>query len=58
MLMMEIEKYELYEIVGGGSFANSSFLNAISRFLSTALQIGQTVGSSIRRLIDKKVCKC
>ncbi len=56
--MMEIEKYELYEIVGGGSFANSSFLNAISRFLSTALSIGQTVGSTIRRIIDKKVCKC
>ena len=46
---------ELLLIRGGGFSA--ALLNSVSRLIDTLLSLGQTVGSSLRRLIEKKQCK-
>lgn len=46
---------ELVLVRGGGITA--TLLNSLSRYMDTIFGLGQTVGSSIRRLISKKVCK-
>lgn len=46
---------ELLTISGGGITA--TFLNSLSRLMNTLYDLGQAVGSSLRRLVGKKVCK-
>ena len=46
---------ELILIKGGG--ITSTFLNSLSRLVETLYNLGQAVGSSIRRVVSKKVCK-
>jgi len=46
---------ELIIIRGGGITA--TFLNSLSRLMDTLYNLGQAVGSSLRRLTSKKVCK-
>lgn len=46
---------ELINIKGGGIAA--SLLNSFSRLFEGLLNLGQIVGSSIRRSISKKACK-
>lgn len=46
---------ELILVRGGG--ITSTFLNSLSRFAENLYNFGQTVGSAIRRLVSKKICK-
>ena len=46
---------ELINIKGGGITA--TLINSLSRLIDTLLNLGQVVGSSIRRSISKKTCK-
>jgi len=46
---------ELLKINGGG--ISATLLNSLSRFMDTLYSLGQTVGSTLRRLVSKKVCK-
>lgn len=46
---------EMMNIVGGGITA--TLLNAVSRLVSTVLNLGQTIGSSLRRITSNSVCK-
>lgn len=46
---------ELILVRGGG--ITSTFLNSLSRFFENLFNLGQSVGSSIRRIVSKKVCK-
>ena len=46
---------ELVLIKGGGITA--TMLNSLSRFMDTLYNLGQAVGSSLRRLVSKKVCR-
>lgn len=46
---------ELIVIRGGG--IASTFLNSFSRLMENIFRLGQSVGSSIRRVVSKKVCK-
>lgn len=45
----------MVDVVGGAAISGS-VLNSISRLISTVLEIGRTVGSSIRMLVTKKRC--
>lgn len=48
---------ELKSVYGGAVFNfTSSFFNAISRYLVTVKNLGETVGSSIRRILKKSTC--
>lgn len=46
---------ELITVRGGGITA--TLLNSVSRLVETILNLGQIVGSSIRRSVSKKACK-
>lgn len=46
---------ELIKVKGGG--LSATLLNSLSRFMDTVYNLGQTVGSTLRRLISKKTCK-
>ncbi len=50
-----LAKEELIEVRGGGITA--TFLNSMSRLIETFFNLGQSVGSSLRRVMSKKVCK-
>ena len=52
--IMKLTNEELYNLKGGGITA--SLLNAISRTISTMLNLGQVIGSAIRRVMSKKSC--
>ena len=52
--MRKLNKEELINIKGGG--ISASWLNAVSRAVSTLLDLGRSLGTSIRRSISGKVC--
>ena len=54
--MIELKKEELLNISGGASIANASFLNALSRAVSTLMDLGRSLGTSIRRSVSGKIC--
>ena len=45
---------ELIAITGGA--INATYLNALSRIVSTILGIGQIIGSAIKRIAQKSAC--
>ena len=51
---MSLNEEQLTNIQGGAITA--AMLNAASRALSTILELGRTVGSSIRRLFSGNYC--
>ncbi len=51
---MYLEKRELDQVVGG---ASASFFNSVARILRTAYDIGYSIGSSLRRLFSRNLCK-
>ena len=54
--MTKLKKEEMLKISGGASWYSASFLNAISRAISTLMDLGRSLGTSIRRSINGKVC--
>ena len=51
-----IEEYELYNIVGGKFNLSSTLLNAFARGVNTIMDVGRTLGTSIRMLVSGKRC--
>ena len=51
--MTESELLKIY----AGSQINSTLLNALIRLTTTSLELGRTLGTVIRRAIDKNKCK-
>ncbi len=51
---MKLEAYELYQIKGGAITA--TLFNSIARLINTVLDLGRTVGSSIRRIYSRNYC--
>ena len=47
---------ELKAIYGGGFSFTVTFFNAISRYIVTVKSLGETIGSSIRRIFKKSYC--
>lgn len=45
----------LIEVKGGG--ISATLLNSLSRFMDTLYSLGQTIGSTLKRLVSKNVCK-
>lgn len=55
--MIELKREELLSISGGANYLTASFLNAVSRAITTLVDLGRSLGTSIRRSISGKVCK-
>lgn len=55
--MRELNNKELLSIDGGATnWLTAAFFNAASRALSTIIDIGRSLGSSIRRAINGSYC--
>ena len=55
---MTLNVCELKEIKGGASnIFSATFFNAIARSLSTLADIGRSLGTSIRMIFSRRVCK-
>ncbi|MBR4262096.1 MAG: hypothetical protein IKQ35_01875 [Bacilli bacterium] len=54
--MKEIEKEELYLISGGGISLTGTFINAVTGLTKVVLEVGRSLGSSLRRSITGKLC--
>ena len=54
--MIELKKEELLNISGGANWFSASFLNSISRAVNTLLDLGRSLGTSIRRSVSGKIC--
>ena len=55
--MINIEQSELKTIIGGASFSGA-IVNALTGLVKYVYSLGQSLGSSIRRITTKKMCKC
>ena len=53
--MVEISNEELMTIEGGAGIT-ATFLNAISRTISTLMEVGRNLGTAIRRTINGSIC--
>lgn len=52
--MRELKNNELQSIKGG--FLSAAMVNAVARGVNTVFTIGRSIGSSIRRIKENKVC--
>ena len=53
--MKEIDKYEMMKVEGGASFS-ASMMSAIYKTIGIIYSIGESLGSFIRRVTEKKMC--
>jgi hypothetical protein len=53
---MKLKECELININGGSVNLTAAYLNAAARAVNTILELGRTVGTSIRRAITKNYC--
>ncbi len=47
---------ELFEIKGGAFSLSATLLNSIARIITTILDLGRTVGSSVSRYKNRNYC--
>lgn len=52
---MIIEYQELSKIRGGTSIT-ATFLSSFARMISSIYDVGNNLGSSIRRIVEKRMC--
>lgn len=52
---MKLNKYELKNIIGGGSIS-ATLLNYIIKGFNSILDIGRYLGSGIRRITSNNMC--
>ena len=53
--MREIDKREMMNVEGGATFS-AAMLNAVYRTIEVIYSIGESLGSFIRRVTEKKMC--
>lgn len=53
--MRELSNKEMLNVEGGGSITGS-MLNAVYKIIDTIYSIGESLGSYIRRAVEKKMC--
>ena len=53
--MVELRKDEMLNVCGGAG-VSASMLNAISRAVTTLVDLGRSLGTSIRRSFSGKIC--
>lgn len=55
--MEELKKEELMEIKGGTSFLSGSFISSLVRAGNILLEIGRSLGTSVRRIFNGNICE-
>ena len=56
--MKKIENDELRIIIGGASKFSGAIVNAVTNLVKYVYYLGQSLGSSIRRMTTGKMCRC
>lgn len=54
--MKELSKKEMLNIEGGGTSITGSMLSAVYKIIETIYSVGESLGSYIRRAVEKKMC--
>ena len=54
--MKKINDKDLLLIVGGASTLSGTILNQLNKLISILVDSGKSLGSSIRRIKEKKLC--
>ena len=54
---MKIDIDEMMEIEGGALTITATLLNAVSRLISTVLEWGRMIGSSLYRYTSRNYCR-
>lgn len=53
--MRKLEKEEMLNVSGGAGIT-ASFVTALVRGVNSFLDVGRSIGSSIRRIFERNVC--
>lgn len=54
--MKKLNKEEMLEINGGSISITASFVNALTNAAETLLELGRSLGSSLRRIFESNSC--
>ncbi len=54
--MKKINDKDLLLIVGGGTTLSGTILNQLNKLISILVDSGKSLGSSIRRISEDKIC--
>ena len=57
-MMNKIENDELKITIGGASSFSGAIVNAVTSLVKYVYTLGQSLGSSIRRMVTGKMCSC
>ncbi len=56
--MEKLQNEELEITIGGASSFSGAIVNAVTGLIKYVYSLGQSLGSSIRRIVSGKVCSC
>ena len=51
---MQLSKHELKQISGGA--ISGALINSLVRGINAILEVSRSLGSALRRVVDKKIC--
>ena len=54
--MKKINDKDLLLIVGGATTLSGTILNQLNKLISILVDSGRTLGTSIRRIVEDKIC--
>lgn len=54
--MNKLKKEEMFKVKGGASISLTTMLNALMKTVSVMFEMGQAIGSAIRRASKKNYC--
>lgn len=54
--MKEIEEKKQMLIVGGSTTLSGTILNQLNKLIDILVDSGRTLGTSIRRIVEDKIC--
>lgn len=52
-----LKEEDLIKIKAGGTMFTPTLVNALARIIGTLFEIGQSIGSSLRRVVNRNYCK-
>lgn len=55
--MKELDNMELMNVKGGSNFISATFIAAITRAGNLLLDLGRSLGTSLRRIVSDNVCQ-
>jgi len=55
-MMKTLNKNELYQIKGGAAVSSTTAINAVIKAITALFNVGQAVGSAIRRATSNNYC--